>query len=145
MRLRFIQNSIRFFKYAVLLLAAALCSTAYAFEKIELADIYRYGKNLANTKVLFEGVIVNAEQCRLESNKEFYCLRAVEVNGAAADWVLVTDGKYDWRLYKHWLDNKIVLIFRGSIQMREGSDAISGLRSVSPVFIVQDISPRAAR
>jgi hypothetical protein len=140
MRLQLLKISQNLFRYVVLLVPLALYPAAYANEEIEVTDIARFGKNLVNTKVFFKARISNSNECKLESNKGFYCVTARAVTGDGVDWVLVADGKYNWRIYKNWIDTKAVLLFRGTIEMREESDSRSGLRAVSPVFIAQEIS-----
>lgn len=143
MRLQSLKTSQQFFKYLVLLLALASSPLVYADQEIELADIQRFGKNFLNTKVFFKAIIIDSNECRLESNKGFYCLEVVNTSKSAMDDLLVANGKYNWRNYKNWLDTKAVLYFRGTIEMREGFHFTSGVRSVSPVFIVQEISSLA--
>jgi hypothetical protein len=141
MRLQLLKKSQQGFIYVIFLLVITISHPAYADEEIEVNDIRRFGKNLVNTKVFFKATLITSNECKLASNNGFYCVmvRAVADNGI--DWVLVADDKYHWHTYKNWLDTKAILLFRGTIEMREESNVLSGLRSVSPVFIAQDISP----
>jgi hypothetical protein len=59
-------NVTTFFIQALLLLAIGFSHSVYAEEKIEIADINRFGKNLTNKNLYFEGIIKDAAECRLD-------------------------------------------------------------------------------
>lgn len=143
MRLQLLRKSQQFFKCGFVLLALGLSPLVYANEEIKVADIMQFGKNLTNTKLFFKATIWRSKDCSSTSDKGFYCLEVQGFPSGAVDWVLVADGKYDWRTYKSWIDTKAVLQFRGTVQMREVLDPVNGKSKIRPDFIVQDIAPIA--
>lgn len=107
---------------------------------LDVGDIASFGNDFLGKQVRISGQITNTYGCKLPSNTGNRCLEITnpKVRGRV-EVALIRDGTYTYEHYKDWIGNKTMLVFTGTVELRETADFSYKENLRAPLFILRRI------